>query len=217
MPQRPAVVFGLPGLSDPPLGEPILCLPVLSPNRQLVVAIILSLLFTAWVLRMTFQRSAEPEEVQAATAPPPEPAPRARAAAKEIATPDAGAQVTPLPAPRAEAAPRERPPRRAPSPPVADPTPTPVPTPAPPKAAAKGKTPPPAAHEGTGRLTLDTRPTTEVFLGQTSLGNTPLVNAELPSGHQVLQLVNEDKGISQSFEVEIRSGENTQKRLNLSP
>jgi eukaryotic-like serine/threonine-protein kinase len=124
------------------------------------------------------------------------------------------------PPPKVPAEPKARPSNRVAS--AADVREAPKKLPAPAEAAevdeARAEPKPSAAPKsGSGRLSLDTRPQTEVYLGQKSLGTTPLVGVELSPGHQVLQLVNEDKGISQSFEVDIRAGETTQKRLDLSP
>jgi hypothetical protein len=72
-----------------------------------------------------------------------------------------------------------------------------------------------AAAGDTGRLTLDTVPATEVYFGQEKIGDTPLVEVPLPTGHHALQVINDEKGISQSIEVDIRPGQTTKRRIQL--
>ncbi|MCI0669648.1 MAG: protein kinase [Myxococcaceae bacterium] len=67
----------------------------------------------------------------------------------------------------------------------------------------------------TGRLTLDTVPWTDVFLGNRRLGETPLVEAVLPAGRHTLRLVNEQQGIKTTLKVEVREGRLTVKRVEL--
>ncbi len=66
-----------------------------------------------------------------------------------------------------------------------------------------------------GKLTLDTTPWSEVFLKGKKLGDTPLVDFPLPPGLHVLTLVNEQKNLRTSIEVEISSGKTTMKKLKL--
>jgi serine/threonine-protein kinase len=66
-----------------------------------------------------------------------------------------------------------------------------------------------------GRLTLDTRPWTYVYLRGRKLGDTPLIEVPLPAGRHQLKLVNEGKNISTVIEVEIRAGQTTSKKLQL--
>jgi serine/threonine-protein kinase len=73
--------------------------------------------------------------------------------------------------------------------------------------------PPPAT--GDGYLTLMTSPWTTVTLDGRVLGDTPLVRERLPAGHHRLRLVNEDEGISESYDVDIVAGETTTRRLGL--
>jgi hypothetical protein len=217
----------------------------LSSRTQLLLAALLSLLSIAWLVHAVVvnitppadslepppgvavpaapQTRASPKAKAAPPAPPKEPTAEPKIAAAAEAAPPVERKVDSEAKPVAE--PRRRIVRAASRPPPEEsPTPSPaaaasddaVPETAPPAARAESK-PGPSGKARPGRLSLVTRPETEVFLGQTSLGNTPLVGVELPPGHQVLQLVNEDKGISQSFEVEIRAGETTQKRLDLAP
>ncbi len=56
---------------------------------------------------------------------------------------------------------------------------------------------------GTGRLTLDTEPWTEILLGDRSLGTTPLVEVPLPAGHYHLRAVNRAARIDRTIETEI--------------
>ena len=60
-----------------------------------------------------------------------------------------------------------------------------------------------------GRLTLDTRPWTRVYLGRRLLGMTPLVNKKLPSGKHQLRLVNPELGLKKTITVTIRPGKTT--------
>jgi serine/threonine-protein kinase len=83
---------------------------------------------------------------------------------------------------------------------------------------AKGATPPrPAGNRpvaaGTGKLTLQTTPWTEVFLGSKSLGESPLLEVPLPAGKHTLRLVNAEAGVKTSIEVEIAAGKTTVKKL----
>ncbi len=63
------------------------------------------------------------------------------------------------------------------------------------------------AEVGTGKLTFDTVPWTDVFLGGRKLGTTPLVEVELPSGTHQLRLVNREAGIDRRYEVVIRANQ----------
>ncbi|OJH39062.1 protein kinase [Cystobacter ferrugineus] len=71
------------------------------------------------------------------------------------------------------------------------------------------------AKRAMGRLTLDTKPWTYVYLRGRKLGDTPLIEVPLPAGRHQLKLVNESKDISTVIEVEIRAGQNTSKKLQL--
>ena len=64
-----------------------------------------------------------------------------------------------------------------------------------------------------GSLSLQTTPWTLVYLGKKSLGETPLVNTPLPAGTHRLRLVNDEKKLSTTIEVEIKPGQTTTKRL----
>jgi serine/threonine-protein kinase len=65
---------------------------------------------------------------------------------------------------------------------------------------------PTAAAPAPGFLSLDSEPWSEVFLGSTSLGATPLMHVPLPPGKHVLTLKNSEIGRSTSYPVEIKSG-----------
>ena len=66
---------------------------------------------------------------------------------------------------------------------------------------------------GMGKLTLQTTPWTEVFLGTKSLGESPLIEVPLPAGKHTLKLVNAEANIKMSVEVEIAAGKTTVKKL----
>jgi serine/threonine-protein kinase len=150
-----------------------------------------------------------------------------------------------VPAPRKAVAPSPKAPPGPPAAPaeaspIAEPAPAPL-APARPARAAKASTPRPrpaaaqpaaanappdgeappakeskkAAVGDTGKLTLDTVPATEVYFGQNKIGDTPLFEVTLPAGHHALQVINDEKGISQSIEVDIRAGQTTKKRVQL--
>jgi serine/threonine-protein kinase len=65
---------------------------------------------------------------------------------------------------------------------------------------------PAVATAAPGYLSLDSEPWSEVFLGSTSLGATPLMRVPLPPGKHVLTLKNSEIGRSTSYPVEIKSG-----------
>jgi serine/threonine protein kinase len=56
---------------------------------------------------------------------------------------------------------------------------------------------------GTGRLTLDTEPWTEILLEDRSLGTTPLVEVALPAGHYRLRAVNRAAQIDRIIETDV--------------
>ncbi len=58
----------------------------------------------------------------------------------------------------------------------------------------------------TGRLTFDTKPWTEVYMGKRKLGITPLLKIELPAGLHELTLVNQGRGIHQKIKVTVTEG-----------
>ena len=60
-----------------------------------------------------------------------------------------------------------------------------------------------------GRLTIDTRPWTEVYIGERRLGMTPLTGVRLPAGQHELRLINAQQGLDTTITVRIRSGRET--------
>jgi hypothetical protein len=116
----------------------------------------------------------------------------------------------------------ERPPGLLPTPepapaPVAAPEPIPVPEPAPTRQVTADAHPAPRRPKDLrpGRLTIDTRPWTEVFLGPRRLGMTPLQGVELPAGRHRLRLRNPDVGLDTTVTVQIRPGQETRLRRAL--
>ena len=67
----------------------------------------------------------------------------------------------------------------------------------------------------TGRLTIDTRPWTEVYLGEKRLGMTPLYGVELPRGTHQLRLINPTQDLDTRLTVKIRAGRETRVRRAL--
>ncbi len=67
--------------------------------------------------------------------------------------------------------------------------------------------------KGRGKLTLQTTPWTEVFLGAKRLGESPLLEVPLPAGKHTLRLVNAEAGVKTSVEVEIVANRTTVKKL----
>ncbi len=61
----------------------------------------------------------------------------------------------------------------------------------------------------TGRLTIDTRPWTQVYLGRRMLGMTPVVDVKLPAGRHELTLKNEELGLVRRITVTIRPNRTT--------
>jgi len=75
--------------------------------------------------------------------------------------------------------------------------------------------PPVTAKVKTGKLTLDTKPWTEVYLGKRKLGMTPLLGIELPAGRHKLTIVNQARGIRETIEVIVKAGKATTIRKTL--
>jgi serine/threonine-protein kinase len=73
----------------------------------------------------------------------------------------------------------------------------------------------PAVKKKPGLLSLQTTPWSIVYFGSKNLGETPLVNVPLPPGTHRLRLVNDEKKVSTTIEVEMKSGQVTTKRLKL--
>jgi serine/threonine-protein kinase len=74
---------------------------------------------------------------------------------------------------------------------------------------------PTVAVKAKGKLRLETDPYTQVYVHGRKLGDTPLIDVELPSGMQALHLVNADEHIDEHIEVEIKPGQLTLKKLKL--
>ncbi|MBL8957178.1 MAG: serine/threonine protein kinase [Myxococcaceae bacterium] len=85
------------------------------------------------------------------------------------------------------------------------------------KPAPVGSPPPKKAQPAVamGKLSLSTQPWTHVSLNGKALGDTPLIDQALPAGRHLLKLVNDEKGISTSVEVEVKAGQTTKKMLKL--
>jgi serine/threonine-protein kinase len=66
-----------------------------------------------------------------------------------------------------------------------------------------------------GKLSLQTTPWSNVYFGKKNLGETPLVNVELPVGRHRLKLVNDEKKLSTTIEVEIKANQVTSMKLKL--
>ncbi len=66
-----------------------------------------------------------------------------------------------------------------------------------------------------GRLRLTTNPWTDVYHQGKHLGQTPLIDVELPSGKVKLRVVNPEQGIDKTITVVIKPGEKTAKRFSL--
>jgi serine/threonine-protein kinase len=66
-----------------------------------------------------------------------------------------------------------------------------------------------------GRLTIDTRPWTHVYLGKRRLGITPVVNVRLASGQHELLLHNPELGLKKKIRVTIRPGKTTRVQKTL--
>jgi serine/threonine-protein kinase len=124
------------------------------------------------------------------------------------------------PAREASPAPPPRPPVvvAPPAPPApvhVEPAP-PAPAPQPPPVVESVTPPKPAvAVKAKGKLRLETDPYTQVYVHGRRLGDTPLIDVELPSGMQALHLVNADEHIDEHIEVEIKPGQLTLKKLKL--
>ena len=66
-----------------------------------------------------------------------------------------------------------------------------------------------------GKLRLTTNPWTDVYHRGRHLGQTPLIDVELPPGKVRLRVVNKEQGIDKTVTVVIKPGEKTIKRFNL--
>ena len=69
--------------------------------------------------------------------------------------------------------------------------------------------------KGKGLLSLQTSPWSNVFFGKKNLGETPLVGVPFPVGRHRLVLVNEERKLKQTIEVEIKPNQTTTLKLKL--
>jgi len=109
---------------------------------------------------------------------------------------------------RAAEAPPPREKEAEPEPPIAKAPPAP---PQPPKE----KAPPPPPPAAKGAISVETNPWTHVFEGPKKLGETPLIAYPLPAGKHKLRLVNDEKNIAKTVEVNVAPGKTTVTRLEL--
>jgi hypothetical protein len=73
----------------------------------------------------------------------------------------------------------------------------------------------PAAKKG--MLTIDTKPWTEIYLGERKLGITPLLDVEIPAGRHKLKIINKGRGINETLDVVVKAGEKTTVKKTLIP
>ncbi len=86
----------------------------------------------------------------------------------------------------------------------------------PPPVVETAPTPPPdPTPHGPGFLSLVTSPWTQVTVDGRAIGETPLVRVSLPAGTHTLRLRNSEADIDETYEVTIRAGETTSRRLGL--
>lgn len=69
--------------------------------------------------------------------------------------------------------------------------------------------------KATGFLRLTTQPWTEVWHGGRKLGQTPLLDVELPAGSLQLRLVNREAKIDKTIKLEIEAGQTIRKKIEL--
>ena len=86
---------------------------------------------------------------------------------------------------------------------------------APAKEVVKPRVVKPVARKG--KLTIDTKPWTEVYLNQRKLGITPLLDIELPAGRHKLKIINKGRGINETLEVVVKAGKKTTVKKTLIP
>jgi hypothetical protein len=79
----------------------------------------------------------------------------------------------------------------------------------------KPKDPKPKPVVAKGKLSLQTTPWSNVYFAKKNLGETPLVNVELPVGRHRLKLVNDEKKLETTIEVEIKANQTTSMKLKL--
>jgi eukaryotic-like serine/threonine-protein kinase len=75
--------------------------------------------------------------------------------------------------------------------------------------------PSPAATSGTGKLTLNTKPASEVLLDGQSIGHTPIMNYTVSAGRHTITFVNEQFGVRKSVPVTVGADESVRKILDL--
>ncbi|MCS6800134.1 MAG: PEGA domain-containing protein [Myxococcota bacterium] len=87
--------------------------------------------------------------------------------------------------------------------------------PRPPESGQTGETPQPVPS-GPGRLTFDARPWCNVSVDGRAVGQTPIVNLELPSGRHRITCANPELGVTRTLTVEVQPGQTTRQRIDLS-
>jgi PEGA domain len=73
----------------------------------------------------------------------------------------------------------------------------------------------PVAVKGKGLLSLQTSPWSNVFFGKKNLGETPLSDVALPVGRHRLVLINDERKLKTTIEVEIKPNQTTRLKLKL--
>ncbi len=73
----------------------------------------------------------------------------------------------------------------------------------------------PAVASGPGRLTIDARPWCNVTLDGRSIGQTPIVNREVPSGRHTVVCANPELSVTRTVSVEVTPGQTTRTRVAL--
>ncbi|MFT3711904.1 MAG: serine/threonine-protein kinase [Archangium sp.] len=72
-----------------------------------------------------------------------------------------------------------------------------------------------AKPKAKGKLSLVTSPWSNVYFGKKNLGETPLTNVSLPAGKHRLLLINDERKLRTTIEVEIKPGKTTALKLKL--
>jgi serine/threonine-protein kinase len=73
----------------------------------------------------------------------------------------------------------------------------------------------PRMAAGDGSLSVGSSPWTEVYVDGIKLGQTPIVRHALPAGKHELRLINEEKGLDRTLNVEVRAGREAKEYLKL--
>jgi hypothetical protein len=68
-----------------------------------------------------------------------------------------------------------------------------------------------------GRLRMDTKPWSVVYIGKKKLGTTPLVGVKLPAGTHKITAVNQEQGLKKTFKITIRPRKTTTISKKLTP